>query len=162
MVVRMPLVAVRSLKAIGTPCNGPISSPVITACSAATAFSRASSGQVRQKALIVGSTSSMRASAWSISSTGEISLARMRRASSVAGVYASAGSVMIVLSRVSRLTKRGRGPVSAPRPKPWFAFIGSAYMPAMTSSQSRSIFWSASGSGVMKNVVPAMSATGSV
>ncbi len=71
---------------------------------------------------------------------------------------------MVVLPLYSQLAKakEGRGPVSAPRPNRDLDSIGSAYMPAMTSYQSRSIFWSDSGSGVIKNVVPAMSATGSV
>ena len=88
MVVRLPLVGVASLIAMGTPCSAPSGSPAITASSSAFAFalSSASSGKLKQKQLSTGLTSSIRASAFSTSSTGEMSLARTRAASSVAGV----------------------------------------------------------------------------
>ena len=84
--VRLPLVGVRSLMAKGTPCSGPRSSPAITAASAARAFSSASSGKLKQKQLIAGFTSSMRASAFRTRSPGESSLLRTSRAISVAGI----------------------------------------------------------------------------
>src|SRR5271156_4288213 len=51
----------RSLIAEGTPCNGPVAAPDITACSAALAAFRASSKPSKTKALRLGLRRSMRA-----------------------------------------------------------------------------------------------------
>jgi len=83
-VVRTPAVLTRSLTANGTPCSGGSGSPSMTAASALQAAARASSAQTVINALSEDCEASMRASASSTSSTGEIPFLATRSASSTA------------------------------------------------------------------------------
>src|SRR5215813_12819937 len=80
----------------GTPCSGPRSSPLITACSASRAAASATSGVTVQKALTIGLRRSIRSSTRRVSSTGESFRARISAASSVAGVKARSDDVIVV------------------------------------------------------------------
>src|SRR5262249_51326562 len=80
----------------GTPCSGPRSSPLITACSASRAAASATSGVTVQKALTIGLRRSIRSSTRRVSSTGESFRARISVASSVAGVKARSDDVIVV------------------------------------------------------------------
>ena len=93
LVVRMPAVSMRSLCAIGKPCNGPSGSPRAWRSSAALAHARACSGTSVTMAFTVGFTRSMRARCASSTSRADTLLRRMRAASSVAesDVSSSAG-----------------------------------------------------------------------
>ena len=88
IVVRTPRVLTRSLTENGTPCSGPRSSPRATASSARRASAIASSRATVMKAFRTGCDASIRLSAASVISTGEIRRERTSSASSVAGVYA--------------------------------------------------------------------------
>lgn|GEM_PF-1914194 len=69
---RTPPTAIRSLTEIGSPWSGPSRSPLITACSARRAFSKAILGVSVAKQFSVGSRASMRSNTSFSSSTGEI------------------------------------------------------------------------------------------
>ena len=70
----------------GIPSSGGSAPPFITAASASRAVVSACSASTTQKALTLGFTRSMRSSTVRVSSTGEISLARIMAARRVAGV----------------------------------------------------------------------------
>src|SRR5262249_22023123 len=84
------------------PWSGPRASPFISACSASRAAARACSAVSVQNALTVGLRRSMRSSTARVSSTGESFLARIRRASSVAGVNARSVDGIVVSSLLLR------------------------------------------------------------
>src|SRR5688572_12081860 len=86
-----------SLSDIGTPWSGPSGSPFITATSASRAAARAWSAAIRQNAFRRGFSASMRASTASTTSTGEISLWRMRAVSSSAGAQMSSSVFIAVV-----------------------------------------------------------------
>src|SRR5690349_17089746 len=77
-----PPTATRSLTENGPPCSGPSAAPRITASSAACAAASACWSMIRKKALRLACVASARPSARRVTSTGEISRAAMRRASS--------------------------------------------------------------------------------
>ena len=83
-VVRSPPTSTESFAVNGTPCNGPRSSPRISASSASRAWSMAVSSGVTM-ALSFGLTLSMRERCACITSVGETDLLRICSASSVAG-----------------------------------------------------------------------------
>ena len=79
-----PRVRMRSLIDTGTPSSGPIGSPRDHRASLAVAAAIASSAATRQKALIVGSTASIRSSTARVASTGDAAPLRYSSSSSVA------------------------------------------------------------------------------
>ena len=74
--VGQPRVRMRSLIEVGTPSSGPTGSPCRQRTSLAAAEAMASSAATRQKALIVGSSDSMRSRTARVASTGDASPVR--------------------------------------------------------------------------------------
>src|SRR6266705_4272610 len=93
-IVRTPFVRCRSLIEKGMPWSGPRGAPFIAACSASRAAASAASAVTVQNALTIGLRRSTRSRTARVSSTGEICRARIRRASSVAGVKQSSAELI--------------------------------------------------------------------
>ncbi len=92
-VVRTPRVLTMSLAVKGMPCSGGSGRPDITSASAARAAAMASSAHSVIKQFSTGCSRSARASTAAVSSTGEISLRRMRCCSAAALARQSASLI---------------------------------------------------------------------
>src|SRR6202165_5141211 len=113
--------------AAGTPCSGPRAAPVARAASAARALSRACPKSRWTKALRLGLRRSMRSMVEVISSTGDSSCWRMRRASSAADDQAVSSVMSLVyggLMRGSSLSEVGAAVIGT-------GFIGTVHVEAL-------------------------------
>src|SRR5215470_17932510 len=124
-VVRIPLVRMRSLWAMGRPCSGPTAAPCANASSAARAPAIARSGSRVTMAFTLGLTRSIWVRWASTTSRADSSLARIRRARSVAvmkhrsvvDMDVSSQAVVVVCVRVIQFSEPV--PVSLFPPPRW-------------------------------------------